>query len=254
MSVDEQLDSSTDAGTDDLYNREDTMHETREKKDAFMEAWLAYKEQTDQQDREFAEKQAEIGRAVADLIAEKLGKEGDLISGRDEEFGRVLSNTVRTFQTLVPYHHQGNDGLIKETLKWYEFAGREGLVGAVIQHEAESMANILGERGQWAAKTGRLELALDAITTPTCFRDLMLGEGFHLTNRVLTYKSPYGRVLEKGHLRGIWRNLTEERIHNVWTVPRYAAFSKILGVVFEVTPWDEDTKMITITVSAATKQ
>ena len=251
MDLNEAKKTGTDAGTDDLYTREDTMHDTREKKDEFMEAWLAYKEQTDQQDREFADKQADIGRAVADLIAEKLGKQDDLIAGRDEEFGRVLSNVVRTFQTLVPYHHQGNDGLIKETLKWYEFASREGMVDAVIQHEAESMGNILGERGQWAARTGRLELALDAITTPTCFRDLMLGEGFHLTDRVLTYKSPFGRVLEKGHLRGIWRNLTEERIHNVWTIPRYAAFAKILGVNFTVSPWDEETKMITITVSAA---
>jgi hypothetical protein len=251
MDLNEASKSGSDAGSDDLYTREDTMHDTREKKDEFMEAWLAYKEQTDQQDREFAEKQADIGRAVADLIAEKLGKQGDLIAGRDEEFGRVLSNVVRTFQTLVPYHHQGNDGLIKETLKWYEYASREGVVDSVIEHEAESMANILGERGQWAAKTGRLELALDAITTPTCFRDLMLGEGFHLTDRVLTYKSPFGRVLEKGHLRGIWRNLTEERIHNIWTIPRYAAFSKILGVSFDVSTWDEDSKMITITVSAA---
>jgi hypothetical protein len=251
MNLNEANKSGTDAGTDDLYTRSDTMHETREEKDEFMEAWLAYKKQTDQQDREFAEKQADIGRAVADLIAEKLGKEGDLIAGRDEEFGRVLSNVVRTFQTLVPYHHQGNDGLIKETLKWYEYASREGIVDSVIQHESESMANILGERGQWAAKTGRLELALDAITTPTCFRDLMLGEGFHLTDRVLTYKSPFGRVIEKGHLRGIWRNLTEERIHNIWTIPRYAAFSEILGVKFDVSPWNEETKMITITVSAA---
>jgi hypothetical protein len=251
MKLDDNNQTTTDAGVDDLYSREDTMHDTREKKDEFMEAWLAYKEQTDQQDREFEAKQAEIGRAVADLIAEKLGKDGDLIAGRDEEFGRVLSNCVRTFQTLVPYHHQGNDGLIKETLKWYEFAGREGLVDAVIQHEAESMANILGERGNWAARTGRLELALDAITTPTCFRDLMLGEGFHLTDRVLTYTSPFGRVLEKGHLRGIWRNLTEERIHNIWTIPRYAAFSKILGVAFDVSPWDDATKQITITVRAA---
>jgi len=250
MNLDERDKAGTDAGTDDLYSRDDTMHKTREKKSEFMEAWLAYKKVTDQQDRDFAAKQADIGRAVADLIAEKLGRDGDLISGRDEEFGRVLSNVVRTFQTLVPYHHQGNDALIKETLKWYEFASREGIVDAVIQHEAESMGNILGERGQWAATTGRLELALDAITTPTCFRDLMLGEGFHLTDRVLTYKSPFGRVIEKGHLRGIWRNLTEERIHNIWTIPRYKAFADILGVNFDVSPWDEETKMITVTVSA----
>jgi hypothetical protein len=127
---------------------------------------------------------------------------------------------------------------------------REDIVGQVIQHEAESMANILGERGDWAAKTGRLELALDAITTPTCFRDLMLGEGFELTDRTLTYTSPFGRIIAMGHKRGIWRNLTEERIHNIFTIPRYAAFADILGVNFDVSPWDEETRTIRITVSA----
>ncbi len=237
------------SGKDDLFSREDTMFKTSEKKNAFMDAWLAYKVETDKQDREFAEKQADIGRAVADLIAEKLGKDGDLIAGRDEEFGRVLSNVVRTFQTLVPYHHQGNDGLIKETLKWYEYAQREGLVESVIQHEAESMANILGERADWAVKTGRLDLALDAVTTPTCFRDLVLGEGFNLTKTTLTYQSPFGRIIKMGHKRGIWRNLTEERIHNIWTIPRYKAFAKILRVNFDVAPWDEETRMVTVTVS-----
>jgi hypothetical protein len=78
----------------------------------------------------------------------------------------------------------------------------------------------------------------------------MLGEGFELTDRTLTYKSPFGRVIKKGHLRGIWRNLTEERIHNIWTIPRYKAFGKILGVNFDISPWNEETKMITVTVSA----
>ena len=242
--------SDSAAGSDDLYTKDDTMFETQTKKNAFMDAWLDYKEVTDKQDRDFEERQAEIGRAVADLIAEKLGRDDDMIAGRDAEFGRAVSNMTRTFQTLVPYHHQGNDGLIKETLKWYEFAGREGIVDEVIKHEAESMGHILGERGDWAANTGRLELALDAITTPTCFRDLTLGEGFELTDRVLTYKSPFGRVLPMGHKRGIWRNLTEERIHNVWTIPRFKAFADILRVNFEISPWNETTKMITVTVSA----
>jgi hypothetical protein len=235
---------------DELYSRKDTMFSTDDKKNAFMEAWLEYKEKTDAQDREFAAKQTEIGRAVADLVGDMLGKDGDLISGRDEEFGRVLSNCFRTFQTLVPYHHQGNDGLIKETLKWYEYGIRADLVDEMISHDTESMRNILGERGGWAAKTGRLELALDALTTPTCFRDLVLGEGFELTDTRLSYKSPYGRVIAMGHKRGIWTNLTEERIHNIWTIPRYKGFAEVMSVHFEISPWDEATSMITVDVSA----
>ena len=241
---------STHATTDtnDLFSRKDTMFETDDKKNAFMNAWLAYKELTDAQDKEFAAKESEIGHAVAKVIGKILGKDEPLIAGRETEFGRVIGNSFRTFQTLVPYHHQGNDGLIKEQLKWYEFGMREGLVDTIISHDIESMRNILGERGDWAVKTGQLELALDALTTPTCFRDLMLGEGFTLTPTKLTYKSPYGRVIAMGHKRGIWRNLTEERIHNIWTIPRYKGYADIMRVHFEISPWDEETRMITVEV------
>jgi len=232
----------------ELYSRKDTMFETDDKKNAFMNAWLAYKEQTDAQDREFADKETEVGEAVIALVSEILGKEKPLIEGREQEFGRVIGNVFRTMQTLVPYHHQGNDGLIKEQLKWYEFGMREGLVDKIIEHDVESMRNILGERGGWAASTGRLELALDALTTPTCFRDLVLGEGFELSPTKLSYKSPYGRVIAMGHKRGIWTNLTEERIHNIWTIPRYQGYADIMGVHFEISPWDEDTRMITVEV------
>jgi len=232
----------------ELFSRKDTMFETDDKKNAFMDAWLAYKELTDAQDREFADKQEEIGSAVATLVQEMLGKEKPMIEGREDEFGRVLGNVFRTLQTLVPYHHQGNDGLIKEQLKWYEFGLREDLVDKIIEHDVESMRNILGERGGWAAQTGRLELALDALTTPTCFRDLVLGEGFELNPTRLAYKSPYGRVIEMGHKRGIWTNLTEERIHNIYTIPRYKGYADIMSVHFEISPWDEESRMITVEV------
>ena len=232
----------------ELFERKDTMFETDQKKNAFMNAWLAYKEQTDAQDKEFAAQETEIGAAVSKLVEEKLGRDTPMLKGRETEFGRVLSNVFRTLQTLVPYHHQGNDGLIKEQLKWYEFAMREGLVDKVIEHDVESMRNILSERGGWAASTGRLELALDALTTPTCFRDLVLGEGFTLTPTKLEYHSPYGRVIAMGHKRGIWTNLTEERIHNIWTIPRYKGYADIMSVHFEISPWNEETKMITVEV------
>jgi len=44
------------------------------KKNAFMEAWLAFKEQTDAQDREFAVKQTEIGRAGAGAVVFRQSK------------------------------------------------------------------------------------------------------------------------------------------------------------------------------------
>ncbi len=42
------------AETGELFARKDTMFETDEKKNAFMNAWLAYKELTDAQDKELS--------------------------------------------------------------------------------------------------------------------------------------------------------------------------------------------------------
>ena len=98
--------------------------------------------------------------------------------------------------------------------------------------------------------TGDISLALDAVTTPTCFRNLTIGEGFQWHGPMkVSWESPYKRVLEKGWKRNIWTDVTEEKIHTLWTKPRFQGYAKHLECHFDISDWDEDSRLITIEVS-----
>lgn len=218
--------------------------------DAIMEGWLAFNAKARELEDAYNAKTAEIGRAIGDLIAEKIGVTEDLIEGREEEFGRLVGDAVRTFHMKMPYHHQGNDALIKEQLKTLDWGVQTGNLETLIQHDIDSMYEILHERVYWIEQTGDYGLALDAVTTPTCFRNLTIGEGFQWHGPMkVSWVSPYKRILEKGWLRGIWTSLTEQSIHELWTVPRFLGFAKHLDIHFDISEWNEDDRIITVTAS-----
>ncbi len=223
----------------------------RVRADAIMKGWLAFNADARSIEDAFNRKTGEIGRAVADLVAERIGVTDDLIENRDEEFGRVIGNTIRTFQMKLPYYHQAPDALIKEQLKWIDYAFATGQVAQMIRHDVDSMREILSERVYWIEQTGDIRLALDAVTTPTCWRDLVAADGFkwHDDGFRVSYTSPYKRILEKGWLRNIWTNLTERRIHEEWTVPRFHGYAGHLQVKFNFSPWNEATRVIEIGVA-----
>jgi hypothetical protein len=56
-------------------------------------------------------------------------------------------------------------------------------------------------------------------------------------------------VLEKGWKRNIWTNVTEQKIHEQWTKPRFLGYAKHLDCRFDIPDWDEETRLITIEVS-----
>lgn len=215
--------------------------------DAIMHGWLAFNARAREIEDACKAGSAAIGRAVGDVVAAHIGVDEDLVAGREEEFGRVIGDAIRTFQMKLPYHHQANDALIKEQLKTIDWAFQTGNMEAMVQHDIDSMYEILHERVYWIQQTGDYGLALDAVTTPTCFRNLTVAEGFewHGPMRV-SWVSPYRRILEKGWLRNIWTSVTEQRIHEEWTVPRFRGYAEHLEVDFDISPWDEDTRMITI--------
>ena len=231
--------------------QETTMtEEERARADAIMKGWFAINDYVQSIEDAYGPQAAKIGRAVAELVAERIGTTDNLIEDRDAEFGRIIGNTIRTFQMKLPYYHQGNDALIKEQLKWVDFAFSTGKVDEMIEWDIESMREILSERVYWIEQTGDISLALDAITTPTCFRDLVVAEGFefHDNRHRVSYVSPYKRILEKGWKRGIWTNLTEQRIHEEWTIPRFHGYAEHLQVKFIFSPWNEETRIIEISV------
>jgi len=230
-----------------------TMNEQEKARaDAIMEAWLAFNAYVRSIEDAFSPKAAEIGREVANLIAAKIGTNDNLIEDRDAEFGRIIGNVIRTYQMKLPYYHQGNDSLIKEQLKWIDYAISTDQLEQMIKHDVDSMREILGERVYWIEQTGDIALALDAVTTPTCWRDLVVADGFqwHDDRRRVSYISPYKRILEKGWKRGIWTSLTEQKIHEEWTVPRFEGYADHLQVRFDISPWSEDDRVISISVQS----
>lgn len=224
--------------------------EEKARADAIMKGWLAFNANAKAIEEKFAPRLEEIGREVGELVCDKLGIEENPVADRGLELGRLISDVFRTYQMRMPYWHQMNDALIKEQLKTFDFALQRDILPEIVQHDADSMYEILHERVYWVEQTGDIALALDAVTTPTCFRNLTIGEGFQWHgDKKVSWISPYKRVLEKGWKRNIWVDVTEEKIHNMWTVPRFQAFARHLECHFDISEWNEDTRLITIEVS-----
>ena len=218
--------------------------------DAIMKGWLAFNANAQAIEAKFAEQSEELAREVDELICKKLGLEESPAADRTTELGRVLSDLYRTYQMRMPYWHQMNDALIKEHLKTFDFALQSGILPEIVEHDVKSMQEILHERVYWVEQTGDINLALDAVITPTCFRNLTIGDGFewHGPGKV-SWISPYQRVLEKGWKRNIWTEVTEQKIFEMWTRPRLLGYAGILECHFEIPDWDEETRMISIEVS-----
>ena len=224
--------------------------EEKARADAIMKGWFMFNDNAKAIEDKFAPRLEEIGRDVGELICDKLGIEDNPVADRSLEFGRLLSDLFRTFQMRMPYWHQMNDALIKEHLKTFDYALKHGILPEIVQHDVDSMYEILSERVYWIEQTGDISLALDAVTTPTCFRNLTIGEGFEWHGPMkVSWESPYKRVLEKGWKRNIWTDVTEEKIHTLWTKPRFQGYAKHLECHFDISDWDEDTRLITIEVS-----
>jgi len=190
--------------------------------------------------------QTEIGTAVGALLAEQAGISGDLVAGREAEFGRAIINMVRTFQMNWSYEHRANDALVKRDLEWLEYLKRKGLLADAVRHDIEIKTPLFVRRGEWIKQTGNYALALDSITDVSCFRDMVVAAGFTKTSTTLTYMSPYTEVLAAGTKRGMF-TITEQEIHEQFTIPTLKGYGKVLGVEVDVTPWQED-RMITISI------
>lgn len=190
--------------------------------------------------------QAEIGAGVGELLAEQAGVSGDLVAGREAEFGRAITNVVRTFQINSAYVHRANDALVKRDLEWLEYLKRKGLLADAVQHDIAIKTPLFVRRGEWIRQTGNYALALDSMTDASCFRDMVVADGFQKTSTALTYRSPYTEVLAAGTKRGMF-TITEQEIHEQFTIPTLQGYGKVLGVDVDVSPWSDD-RMITISI------
>lgn len=190
--------------------------------------------------------QTEIGQEIGALLARHAGVSENLVIGREAEFGRAITNVVRTFQMSASYEHRANDALVKRDLEWLQYLKDKDLLADAVKHDIAIKTPLFVRRGEWIKKTGDVALALDSMTDASCFRDMVVATGFTKTSTQLTYVSPYKEVLDAGTKRGMF-TITEQEIHEQFTIPTLKGYAEVLGVDVEISEWNPD-RVITISV------
>ncbi len=224
--------------------------EEQARSDAFMERMAGSQSGMDSLESTLLSQQEEVGREIGDILAEKAGVSDSLIEGREAEFGRAVTNVVRTFQMGGKgggYAHQASDALVKQHLKWLEFAKDKGMLAEAVEHDINTMAPLFKRSAEWINRTGNYQVALNTLTSASCFRDLAAADGFTKTETSMTWTSPYKHVLESGKKRNMF-DMTEKEIHEQFTIPRVKGYANVLGVEVTISEWDEETRLITLTV------
>lgn len=188
-----------------------------------------------------------LGAEVAKAIKTASGdsKPEHDFTGREGEMGLAVSTAIKTLNHNRTYAHEMNDALVKMTLTHIDFAKQHGLLKEMVDDDVRQQQQQLERVKKLIDRTGNKDLALVAVfEQTTCFFQLV-----DQTQRApgsVTYRSPYKAVLDQTVRMGI-QDLSEKEIHEVWTIPRMHRYADILGVKFDVSPWQDD-GMITVRV------
>ena len=180
-------------------------------------------------------KEAELGQGVAGLVQELDGKL-DLSKSSDEELGRYILTAVKTMNHNGSYQHEFNDALVKLHLTAVSFAKEADMYDKLVENDVKTTAFMMKRIGNAIKMTGREDFALMAIfEQTTCFFQLVDNVRWNSPTSI-TYTTPFTRVMEASQKVGIFEDLTEEEVHNNYTIPRYMAYADIMGVQLEVSP------------------
>lgn len=166
-------------------------------------------------------------------------------TGREDMLGGAMTQVVRTLNHNQGYQHEMNDALVKMTLDHIMFAKRHGMLRQLIEDDILSQRQQLERVARLIERGGSRDLALVAIFEQTaCFFQLV--DRHERASGRVSFRSPYGTVLRETTRMKI-HDLTEQEIHEIWTMPRMQAYAKVLGVELEVSPWRED-GVVTVSV------
>ena len=173
------------------------------------------------------------GKSEADKYKTLSGFEG-----REDELGRSMSILLKMLGNHAGYAHEMNDPLVKAHLNSIHFAKKHGLLAELVDHDIKTLAPINKRVGQMVASTGNPEYGLVAMFERTdCWYQLVLEWKAEPGRR--TWRSPFHTVLEMGTRIGQF-DLTEQEIHEQWTVPRLTGYAQDLGIPIRISPWRED--------------
>jgi hypothetical protein len=158
--------------------------------------------------------------------------------GREAELGLAISAVFKTLQNVTPYPHQINDAVIKAWLTSIQFAKDQGALAELVAHDIKTMEPINIRLKNVINKLGNNEIALIGIFDHTaCHYQLVLDTQIEPGKR--TWTSPYKTVLEACVRIGQF-DLTEQEIHEQWTMPRLQGYAEAIGVALKVSPWRDD--------------
>jgi len=188
-----------------------------------------------------------LGTEVAKAIMEVSPTKGDEhdFTGREKELGLAVGTAIKIMNVEASYEHEMNDALVKMTLNFIQFAKDHDLIDEMIAEEIATGMPMMTRVRKVIEKTGNTELALIAVTEQTaCFYQLV--QETQREPGKITYQSPFGTVLVNTR-RLSMHDLTEQEIHEIWTIPRIKGAGELLGVDLQVSEWQED-GMITISL------
>jgi hypothetical protein len=134
------------------------------------------------------------------------------------------------------YQHEFNDALVKLHLTAVSFAKETDMYDQLVENDVKTTEYMMKRIGNAIKMTGREDFALMAIfEQTTCFFQLVDDLQWNSPTSI-TYTTPFSRVMEASQKVGIFENLTEEEVHNNYTIPRYMAYAEIMGVNLDVSP------------------
>jgi hypothetical protein len=158
--------------------------------------------------------------------------------GREELLGRGLVQLLKTVVADFPYQHHLNDANLKAQLTAIQFAKNNAMLPQFVAHDIATLRPVNQRVGKLVASTGNPEYGLVAMFERTdCWYQLVLEWKAEAGRR--TWRSPYHTVLDAGRRIGQF-DLTEQEIHEQWTVPRLLGYARDIGIDIRVSPWAED--------------
>lgn len=182
-------------------------------------------------------------------IAEMPSQMFDLLDGREKEFAEGVIMVLRTINDNKPYVHEHNDALIKLHLQSVQFAKDRGLMEEFVEHDVKTMAPVNARMGKMIEATGKKEIAVIAVAEFSSCHFHMVTERPRRSHDGLrrTWTSPYKTVLDAGTPIKQF-DTTEKWLHENYTIPRFDGYAKTMGVEFEYSEWDDQTREVWVQV------
>lgn len=201
----------------------------------------------------FEGRQQALTDSVVKAVRDARPANGETLNFTPEQqrmLGVAVAKAIKTISNDTPYQHEMNDALVKAHLTNIQFAKDNGLLKQLIDHEVKTQSPMIIRVGKMIRDGGSPELATIALTERTaCFYQLV--QEYQRTGTTMRWKAPYGNVLNVTRQLG-QHNLTEQEIHEIYTIPLMKKQAEVMGMDLDITPWQAD-GWVSMTIRAPKK-